>query len=115
VAPKLLKSILNPCQNQASLVAVLCRTYGNRARDGRMVGSTNMTVARWASVACRALILVFAIGSATCGSRTESNDLRGVWSGTLEIRGDKSTVFFEVAANAEGKLTAVFDNPEQHV
>jgi len=43
------------------------------------------------------------------------NNLVGIWQGKLEIKGVSIRIVFNITKDAEGKLTATMDSPDQRV
>jgi len=62
--------------------------------------------------------------SIMCGGNPESfaqaeanldNNLVGIWQGKIEIKGISLRIVFNIGKDAEGKLTAIMDSPDQRI
>ena len=58
-----------------------------------------------------ALILITAISALSKGAETE--DIEGVWMGTLKVSVVELRIVFKINANADGTLAATMDSPDQ--
>jgi fermentation-respiration switch protein FrsA (DUF1100 family) len=58
-----------------------------------------------------ALILITAISALSKGAETE--DIEGVWMGTLKVSVVELRIVFKINANADGTLAATLDSPDQ--
>ena len=58
-----------------------------------------------------ALILISALSALSKGAETE--DIEGVWMGTLKVSVVELRIVFKISANADGTLAATLDSPDQ--
>ena len=58
-----------------------------------------------------ALILITALSAISKGAETE--DIEGVWMGTLKVSVVELRIVFKINANADGTLAATMDSPDQ--
>ena len=58
-----------------------------------------------------ALILITALSTLSKGAETE--DIEGIWMGTLKVSVVELRIVFKISANADGTLAATLDSPDQ--
>ena len=58
-----------------------------------------------------ALILITALSTLSKGAETE--DIEGIWMGTLKVSVVELRIVFKINANADGTLAATMDSPDQ--